>query len=51
MTRPNTHRLPPRDRTEPGICVPDTLFQQALIVVGCLVIIFSALMLSHAFGG
>lgn len=46
-----THPLPPRDRDDPGICAQDTPLQEALIVVGCLVIFFSALMLSHAFGG
>ena len=51
MPRPNAHRLPPRDRTEPGICVPDTPFQSFVIVVAAPVVIFSALMLSHAFGG
>ena len=51
MIRSKTITLPPRDREEPGICIPDTPFQLALIFVGCLVIIFSALMLSHAFGG
>lgn len=40
MTRPNAHRLPPRDRTEPGICVPDTPFQKALFVVAFLVLFF-----------
>jgi len=41
MPRPKAHRLPPRDRTEPGICVPDTPFQLALIFVGCLVLFFA----------
>lgn len=40
MTRPNAHRLPPRDREEPGICIPDTPFQKAVIFVGCIVIFF-----------
>lgn len=46
-----TRRLPPRDRDDPPICAPDTPLQETVIVVGCLVIFFSALMLSHAFGG
>lgn len=30
--------LPPRDREEPGICIPDTPFQKALFVVAFLVL-------------
>lgn len=41
MTRPNVHRLPPRDREEPGICIPDTPFQSFVIVVGVLVLFFA----------
>lgn len=32
--------LPPRDREEPGICIPDTPFQKAVIFVGCIVLFF-----------
>ena len=39
-----THRLPPRDREEPGICIPDTPFQMALFVVAFLVLFFGWMM-------
>jgi len=45
MTRPNAHRLPPRDRTEPGICVPDTPFQSFVIVVAALVLFLGVMLL------
>jgi|JI10StandDraft_1071094.scaffolds.fasta_scaffold1347202_3 nitrogen fixation protein len=40
MIRSKTITLPPRDREEPGICIPDTPFQKAVIAVGCIVLFF-----------
>jgi len=45
MIRSKTITLPPRDREEPGICIPDTPFQSFVIVVAALVLFLGVMLL------